>query len=121
MSRRSVEGVSLIELVVAIVLIGILGVAFMAMYATVTQQNSSGDDIAAMTWLGEGAMESVLAQRPCCTAVPSPVTAGPYTVTTTLTYPAPAGQPGYLVTVNVSCTNGSCSAITFTAHAYAIQ
>jgi prepilin-type N-terminal cleavage/methylation domain-containing protein len=120
------KGLSLIELVVVIVLLGILAVGFMAMYANVTGRNAMRDQIAPMTWVGQGVMEAELLQTEL--GSPSPPftvnqTFGPYqavaTWSTTATTPTRAGTYyAYLVTVTVTCVSGSCPTLTFTAHVY---
>ena len=62
--RSQARGVTLIELIVVIVLLAILGVGFLAMYGDVNRHNAMGSQIAPMTWLAQGAMEAVLAERP---------------------------------------------------------
>jgi len=123
------RGFSLIELIAAIVLLGILAVGFMAMYGDVTQRNAAGMEVAPMTWVGQGVMEAELLQTELATQFvqSSPPfnlnqTFGPYQVVASYTQTStqtPAGKYyEYLVTVSVTCVTGSCAPVTFTAHAY---
>jgi len=123
-------GLSLIELIVAIVLLSILAVGFMAMYGDVTGRNAAGSEIAPMTWVGQGVMEAELLQTelgksPTFSSPPFTLnkTFGPYqAVATWTTTPPTKTRAGtyyaYLVTVSVTCVTGSCPTVTFTAHVY---
>lgn len=116
--QGSMRGVTLIELVVVIVLLAVLGVGFMAMYADVSRRSAVADQIAPMTWLAQGAMEAVLAERPPAAATTT-LNAPPYTVAVAVQATATAGQ--YQATVTVSCASGSCQPVTWTDYTYAIQ
>lgn len=122
--RSRARGVTLIELIVVIVLLAILGVGFLAMYGDVNRHNAMGSQIAPMTWLAQGAMEAVLAERPPVASPPTTTQVPPYTLTTTVTQVVqnpPASISSYQVTVTVACANGSCQPVTLEAYAYAIQ
>lgn len=119
-ARRSVQGVTLIELVVVIVLLAVLAVGFMAMYAAVTRRSAVADQIAPMTWLAEGAMEAVLAERPPASSNTT-FNAPPYTVTMVVQKTTMPGPGQYQATVTVSCASGSCQSVIWTDYAYAIK
>jgi prepilin-type N-terminal cleavage/methylation domain-containing protein len=127
--HRTVRGLSLIELITVIVLLGILAVGFMSMYANVSRRNATGAQIAPMTWFGEGVMATELLQTdPLLGSAPfafGPTTTGPYTVNATVsqtkTKVATGTYYAYLITVTVTCVTGSCTPVRFTAHAYTIH
>ncbi|MHB8253711.1 MAG: type IV pilus modification PilV family protein [Acidiferrobacter sp.] len=120
------RGLSLIELIVAIVLLSILAVGFMAMYGDVTQRSAVRDQIAPMTWVGQGLMEFELLQTEIYpNNAPYPVNQafGPYQAVATVATSKPVQVANnkyyaYLVTVTVTCVTGSCPTLTFTAHVY---
>ncbi len=121
--RRTVRGLSLIELIAVIVLLGILAVGFMSMYADVTHRNAVSSQVAPMTWLGEGAMSTELLQTELGLApsASGPTTIGPYTVRATVKTVAKKGtDDAYLITVTVTCVSGACSPMRFKAHAYTL-
>lgn len=125
---RSARGVSLLEIIVVIVVLGVMGAGFMSMYADVTRRNASASNIAAMTWLGQGVMEAVLAQQPVNTTTKTLCqgfngTYGPYQLTCKPRFVASKTTPSgtvydYKITVTVSCVSGACAPVTFKAHAY---
>ena len=124
--RRRVAGLSLIELIVAIVLLAILGAGFMAMYGEVTRRNAAGEQTAPMTWVAQGVMEYELLQTELSTAgTPVAFNAqfGPYlanaTYNTAATKNVPTGTyHAYLVTVTVTCASGGCAPMVFTSYVY---
>ena len=127
---RSARGLSLIELIVVIVLLGILAVGFMTMYGNVSRRNAMSAQIAPMTWLGEGAMGMELLQTdPSLGLAPftfGPTTMGPYRVGATVPKPNKTKVKtgtyyAYLVTVTVTCVTGPCTPVRFTAHAYTMH
>lgn len=126
---RAARGLSLIELIVAIVLLGILAVGFMSMYGDVSRRNAMGVQIAPMTWLGQGMMDMELLQTdPSVGSAPfafGPTTIGPYTVDATVSQTKLQTSTGtyytYLIKVTVTCVTGSCTPVGFTAHAYTIH
>lgn len=124
---RSMLGLSLIELITVIVLLGILAVGFMTVYANVTRRNAAGAQIAPMTWLGEGVMATELLQteRGSAPFAFGPTTTGPYTVSATVSHTKTKVATGtyyaYLITVTVTCATGSCTPVGFSAHAYTIH
>lgn len=118
------RGLSLIELIVAIVLLAILGVGFMAMYGNVTRRNAAGDQVAPMTWVGQGVMEAELLQTELGQG-PFALNQrfGPYqvvaqVVTTTLKRVSTGPYYAYLVTVTVTCVTGSCPPLTLSSYVY---
>ena len=128
--RRRIAGLSLIELIVAIVLLAILGAGFMAMYGEVTRRNAAGEQTAPMTWVAQGVMEYELLQTELSTAgTPPPLVRisnaqlGPYlanaTYNTAATKKVPTGTfKAYLVTVTVTCASGGCTPMVFTSYVY---
>ncbi len=126
---RHARGVSLIELIAAIVLLGVLAVGFLSMYADVSRRNAMGVQIAPMTWLGQGVMDMELLQTdPSVGSSPSnfgPTTIGPYVVGATVSQTQIQASTGtyytYLIAVTVSCVTGPCTPVRFTAHAYTIH
>ncbi len=126
---RGARGLSLIELIVVIVLLGILAVGFMTMYGNVSRRNAMSAQIAPMTWLGEGAMGMELLQTdPSLGLAPftfGPTTMGPYrvgaTVSQTKTKAATGNYYAYLIQVTVTCVTGPCTPVRFTAHAYTMH
>ncbi len=119
--RHPMQGVTLIELVVVIVLLAVLGVGFMAMYADVSRRSAVADQIAPMTWLADGAMEAVLAERPKPNGPSFTLSVPPYTVTTVVQKTTMPGPGQYQATVTVSCASGSCQPVILTDYAYVIQ
>ncbi len=117
------RGVSLLELIVVIVLLGILAVAFMTMYGNVTEQNAAGSEIASMTWIGQGVMETLLTEQPCTKAnCTYNGTFGVFSTVATMTRVARTQIAGttytnYKVTVKVTCAT-ACAPLEFTANAY---
>lgn len=121
------RGVSLLEIIVVIVVLGIMGVAFMSMYADVTRRNAAASQTAGMTWVGQGVMEAFSNSHLCCATGTYNATFGPYKVAeaTTkipgMTVKTAAGTySAYKITVSVSCVSGSCVPMMFTADAYTI-
>ena len=125
-ARRRTAGLSLIELIVAIVLVAILGAGFMAMYGEVTRRNAAGEQTAPMTWVAQGVMEYELLQTELSTAgtpvVISNAAFGPYVANatyTTATTKVPTGTYyAYLVTVTVTCASGACTPTVFKSYVY---
>jgi prepilin-type N-terminal cleavage/methylation domain-containing protein len=121
MDRRHAQGVTLIELIVVIVLLAILGMGFLSMYGAVTRRDAMASQIAPMTWLAQGAMEAVLAERPPARGTVT-LTFAPYQVVTIVRRVVRnATTAQYQATVTVSCVNGSCQPIVLKDYAYAIQ
>ena len=126
-ARRRAAGLSLIELIVAIVLLAILGAGFMAMYGEVTRRNAASEQTAPMTWVAQGVMEYELLQTEL-SAAGTPFTLsnaqfGPYmanaTYTTAATTKVATGTYyAYLVTVTVSCASGGCTPMVFSSYVY---
>ena len=124
---RQAAGLSLIELIVAIVLLAILGAGFMAMYGAVTRRNAAGLQAAPMTWVAQGVMEYELLQTEL-SAAGTPVTLnptafGPYQASATYkvaatTKVATGTYYAYLVTVTVTCTSDTCTPMVFTSYVY---
>jgi len=71
-----------------------------------------------MTWLADGAMEAVLAERPPASSNTT-LQRPPYTVTMVVQTTATPKQ--YQATVTVSCASGSCQPVVLTDCAYVIQ
>ena len=123
-ARRRVAGLSLIELIVAIVLLAILGAGFMAMYANVTRHNAAGEQAAPMTWVAQGIMEYELLYTEFAAAPPSfTVQLGPYVAKTASSVAASKTVSTgtyytYLVTVTVTCASGACAPMVFTSYVY---
>ena len=129
-ARRRITGLSLIELLVAIVLLAILGAGFMAMYGDVTRHNAAGEQAAPMTWVAQGVMEYELLQTKSATGKPvvlSNAAFGPYvanaTVATAATKTVGGGKKAityyaYLVTVTVTCASGACTPMVLTSYVY---
>ena len=129
-TRRRIAGLSLIELIVAIVLLAILGAGFMAMYGEVTRRNAAGEQTAPMTWVAQGVMEYELLQTELSVAgTPVAFNAqfGPYAASATYTTAATktVGKRAnavtyyaYLVTVTVTCASGGCTPMVFTSYVY---
>lgn len=124
LAGRRVAGLSLIELIVAILLLAILGAGFMAMYANVTRRNAAGEQAAPMTWVAQGIMEYELLYTEFGVAPPSfTVQLGPYVAniasSTAATTRVPTGTYyAYLVTVTVTCASGACTPMVFTSYVY---
>ncbi|MHB1511713.1 type IV pilus modification PilV family protein [Acidiferrobacter sp.] len=125
-ARRRAAGLSLIELIVAIVLLAILGAGFMAMYANVTRRNAAGEQAAPMTWVAQGVMEYELLQTELSAAgTPATFTVqlGPYVAnaaysTAATTRVSTGTYYAYLVTVTVTCASGTCAPMVFTSYVY---
>lgn len=118
------QGLSLIELVVAIVLLAILGVGFMVLYGQVTRRDAAGDQVAPMTWVGQGVMEAELAQTEWGQG-PFALNQrfGPYQVVaqivkTTSKRVSTGRYYAYLVTLTVTCVATSCPALTLSSYVY---
>ncbi len=120
------RGLSLIELIVVIVLLGILGAGFLAMYGDVTRHNATASQIGPMNLLAQGIMQTELLQTELGAApfALATTTLGPYkakaTVSQTATRVATGTYYSYLVTVTVTCVSGACGPVKLTAHAYTI-
>ncbi|WP_297393775.1 prepilin-type N-terminal cleavage/methylation domain-containing protein [Acidiferrobacter sp.] len=130
-ARRRIAGLSLIELLVAIVLLAILGAGFMAMYGDVTRHNAAGEQAAPMTWVAQGVMESELLYTEFGPPnEPPPVSNakfGPYVANATVATAAtktvggkkkPITYYAYLVTVTVTCASGACTPMVLTSYVY---
>ncbi len=131
-ARRRIAGLSLIELLVAIVLLAILGAGFMAMYGDVTRHNAAGEQAAPMTWVAQGVMEYELLQTQTKSATGKPVVLsnaafGPYVANATVATAAtktvggkkkPITYYAYLVTVTVTCASGACTPMVLTSYVY---
>ncbi len=126
-ARRRMAGLSLIELIVAIVLLAILGAGFMAMYGQVTRRNAAGEQTAPMTWVAQGVMESQLRSTESSAAGTPPGLSntpfGPYVANAAVKTVATKKVRGtsyytYLVTVTVSCASGGCTPMVFTSYVY---
>ena len=132
-ARRRIAGLSLIELLVAIVLLAILGAGFMAMYGDVTRHNAAGEQAAPMTWVAQGVMEYELLQTKSATGKPvvlSNAAFGPYVANATVAIAAtktvgggkkpitPITYYAYLVTVTVTCASGACTPMVLTSYVY---
>ncbi len=127
LGSRYAAGLSLIELIVAIVLLAILGAGFMAMYGAVTRRNAAGLQAAPMTWVAQGVMEYELLQTELSAAgtpvALNPTAFGPYQASATYkvaatTKVATGTYDAYLVTVTVTCTSGACTPMVFTSYVY---
>jgi len=125
------QGMTLLELIVVIVLLGILAVGFLAMYGQVTAHNAAGSQTAEMTWVGQGTLEAVLAQPVSNTFKANTGTLcqqlntaySIYQVTCTVSSLPNKTVAGttyyqYQVTVAVTCASGSCAPMSFAAYAY---
>ncbi len=124
-ARRRIAGLSLIELLVAIVLLAILGAGFMAMYGDVTRHNAAGEQAAPMTWVAQGVMEYELLQTKSATGpvALSNVAFGPYVANATVATAATktVGKKkysAYLVMVTVTCASGACTPMVLTSYVY---
>ena len=127
-TRRRVAGLSLIELIVAIVLLAILGAGFMAMYGEVTRRNAAGEQTAPMTWVAQGVMEYELLSTEYAPPGNKPVSIsnaalGPYVANATYSVAATKKVStgtyyAYLVTVTVTCASGACTPMVFTSYVY---
>lgn len=125
-ARRQAAGLSLIELIVAIVLLAILGAGFMAMYAEVTRHNAAGEQAAPMTWVAQGVMEYELLYTEFPGATPPTFNSqpfGPYLASAAITNHGKTAVPTgtyywYLVTVTVTCASGSCAPMVFASYVY---
>ena len=125
--RRHAAGLSLLELIVAIVLLAILGAGFMAMYGDVTRHNAAGEQTAPMTWVAQGVMEYELLQTEL-SAAGTPVAInnaplGPYLASANYTIKATKTvntgiYDAYLVKVTVTCASGLCAPMVFTSYVY---
>lgn len=118
------QGLSLIELIVAIVLLAILGVGFLSMYGNVTRRNASADQVAPMTWFAQGVMEDELRQTELGLAPFSATqTAGPYkvvarVVSKTRKSVSTGSYYSYFVTVTVTCVTRSCQPLILASYVY---
>ncbi len=118
------QGLSLIELIVAIVLLAILGVGFLSMYADVTRRSASADQVAPMTWFAQGVMEEELRQTELGLApFNATQTAGPYkvvaqVVSQTQKRVSTGSYYAYFVTVTVTCVTRSCQPLILASYVY---
>ena len=97
---RNESGVSLIETVIALALLGIIGVAFLGALATTSSTRTIADEHASARILAESQMEEIKKQTYAFSYDPVPI---------------PAEYPGYSATIDVdNMRNGNIQKITVT-------
>jgi prepilin-type N-terminal cleavage/methylation domain-containing protein len=97
---RNERGVSLIETVIALALLGIIGTAFLGALATTSNTRTIADEHASARIIAESQMEEIKKQTYTFSYDPMPI---------------PVGYPGYSATIDVdNMRNGNIQKITVT-------